>query len=197
MHFGGTRRRIDAPLPPLGAPRKPDVGTNPIFQTVSPRTPVNRPLPWPGPPTRRTILGLRSSDGGDETVATRVLIVEDHSLFAQALELVLGQALADEGGGAEFARAATVADGLRIADREGPFGLAVVDLVLPDGNGADLVRELKAAYPETRVAVLSAVSDLSGSLEAGADDAISKMVPLPEIVARLETLARAGVRPGT
>jgi DNA-binding response OmpR family regulator len=158
---------------------------------------VKRPSPWPGPPTRRTILGLRSSDGGDETVATRVLIVEDHSLFAQALELVLGQALADEGGGAEFARAATVSDGLRIADRDGPFGLAVVDLVLPDGNGADLVRELKAAYPETRVAVLSAVSDLSGSLEAGADDAISKMVPLPEIVARLETLARAGVRPGT
>ena len=42
MHFGGTRRRIDAPLPPLGALRKPDVGPNPIFQTVSPRTRVNR-----------------------------------------------------------------------------------------------------------------------------------------------------------
>jgi hypothetical protein len=38
--------------------------------------------------------------------------VEDHSLFAQALELVLGQRLADEGDGAEFVRAATVADGL-------------------------------------------------------------------------------------
>jgi DNA-binding response OmpR family regulator len=124
--------------------------------------------------------------------------VEDHSLFAQALELVLGQRLADEGEGAEFARAATVADGLRIADRHGPFDLAVVDLVLPDGNGADLVREVKAAYQGTRVAVLSARPDLSGPLEAGADEAISKMVPLPEIVARLEALARAaGGRPGT
>ena len=124
--------------------------------------------------------------------------MEDHSLFAQALELVLGQRLADEGDGAEFARAATVADGLGIADRQGPFDLAVVDLVLPDGNGADLVREVKAAYPGTRVAVLSAVLDLSGSLGAGADEAISKMVPLPEIVARLEALARAaGGRPGT
>jgi DNA-binding response OmpR family regulator len=123
--------------------------------------------------------------------------VEDHSLFAQALELLLGQRLADEGDGAEFARAATVADGLQIADRHGPFDLAVVDLVLPDGNGADLVREVKAAYPGTRVAVLSAVLDLSGSLGAGADEAISKMVPLPEIVARLETLARAGGRPTT
>ncbi len=129
---------------------------------------------------------------------TRVLIVEDHSLFAQALELVLGQRLADEDGdGAEFARAATVADGLRIADRHGPFDLAVVDLVLPDGNGADLVREVKAAYPATRVAVLSAVVDLSGALSAGADEAISKMVPLPEIVARLEALARAGGRQTT
>jgi DNA-binding response OmpR family regulator len=140
----------------------------------------------------------RTTEGG-ETAATRILIVEDHSLFAQALELVLGQRLADEdGGGAEFARAATVADGLRIADRHGPFDLAVVDLILPDGNGADLVRGVKAAYPATRVAVLSAVVDLSGALEAGADDAISKMVPLPEIVARLEGLARnAADRPGT
>jgi DNA-binding response OmpR family regulator len=46
--------------------------------------------------------------------------------------------------------------------------------------------------------VLSARPDLSGALEAGADEAISKMVPLPEIVARLEALARAaGGRPGT
>jgi DNA-binding response OmpR family regulator len=111
---------------------------------------------------------------------------------------VLGQRLADGGGGAEFARAATVADGLEIAGREGPFDLAVVDLILPDGNGADLVREVKAAYPRTRVVVLSAMADLTGSLEAGADDAISKMVPLPEIVARLEGLARnAADRPGT
>jgi DNA-binding response OmpR family regulator len=130
-------------------------------------------------------------------VTTRVLIVEDHGLFAQALELLLGQRLADEGEGAEFARAATVADGLRIADRHGPFDLAVVDLILPDGNGAELVRQVKAAYPATRVAVLSAVVDLSGPLSAGADEAISKMVPLPEIVARLEALARAGGRPGT
>ena len=130
-------------------------------------------------------------------MTTRVLIVEDHGLFAQALELLLGQRLADEGGaGAEFARAATVADGLRIADRHGPFDLAVVDLILPDGNGAELVREVKAAYPETGVAVLSAELDLSGPLSAGADEAISKMVPLPEIVARLEALARAGGRPG-
>ena len=89
-----------------------------------------------------------------------------------------------------------MADGLRIADRHGPFDLAVVDLILPDGNGAELVREVKAAYPATRVAVLSAVVDLSGPLSAGADEAISKMVPLPEIVARLEALARAGGRPG-
>jgi DNA-binding response OmpR family regulator len=124
--------------------------------------------------------------------------VEDHSLFAQALELVLGQRLAVEGEGAEFARAATVADGLEVANRRGPFDLAVVDLVLPDGNGADLVRQVKAAHPETRVAVLSAVVDLSGALSAGADEAISKMVPLPEVFARLEALARAaGGRPTT
>jgi DNA-binding NarL/FixJ family response regulator len=125
--------------------------------------------------------------------APRILIVEDHRLFSQALQLLLGQRLSEEHGeDPEFRLAATLADGLRIADREGPFDVAIVDLMLPDGDGTEVVRAIKASYPRTLVAVLSSVRDLSGALEAGADEALGKAVPLQETIGVLGRLASGG-----
>jgi DNA-binding NarL/FixJ family response regulator len=126
----------------------------------------------------------------------RILIVEDHLFFSEALRMLLGRRLSEEHGEeAEFRLAATLADGLRIADEEGPFDLAIVDLMLPDGDGTEVVREIKASYPKTRVAVLSSVRDLSGALEAGADEALGKAVPLSVIIEALGRLASGGGRP--
>ncbi len=130
--------------------------------------------------------------------APRILIVEDHRFFSEALRLMLGRRLCEEHGeDAEFRVAATVTDGLRIADEERPFDVAIVDLMLPDGDGTEVVRRIKAAYPETRVAVLSSVLDLSGALEAGADEALGKAVPLQETIEVLGRLASGGGRPAT
>jgi DNA-binding NarL/FixJ family response regulator len=130
--------------------------------------------------------------------APRILIVEDHRFFSEALRMLLGRLLSEEHGEeAEFRLAATLADGLRIADAEGPFDLAIVDLNLPDGDGTDVVRKIKAAYPKTRVAVLSSVRDLSGALEAGADEALGKAVPVSVIIEALGRLASGGGRPAT
>ena len=130
--------------------------------------------------------------------APRILIVEDHRFFSEALRLMLGRRLSEEHGeDAEFRLAATVTDGLRIADEEGPFDVAVVDLTLPDGDGTEVVRRIKAAYPRTRVAVLSAMLDVSGALEAGADEALGKAVPLQETIEVLGRLASGGGRPAT
>jgi len=127
--------------------------------------------------------------------APRILIVEDHRFFSEALRLMLGRRLSEEHGeDAEFRLAATLADGLRIADEERPFDVAIVDLMLPDGDGTEVVRRIKAAYPRTRVAVLSSVLDISGALEAGADEALGKAVPLQEVLGRL---ASGGGRPAT
>ena len=132
---------------------------------------------------------------GDRTAVTRILIVEDHRFFSEALRLVLGQRLAGESGEApEYRLAPTVADGLRIADEDGPFDVAIVDLMLPDGDGTEVVRRVKAAYPQTRVAVLSSVRDLSGALEAGADEAMGKGTPLLEIIESLVRLVKGGGR---
>ena len=130
--------------------------------------------------------------------APRVLIVEDHRFFSEALRMLLGQRLSEEHGEeAEFRLAATLADGLRIADEEGPFDVAIVDLMLPDGNGAEVVRKIKASYPETKVAVLSSVRDLSGALEAGADEALGKAIPLRETIEVLARLVSGGGHPAT
>ena len=123
----------------------------------------------------------------------RILIVEDHVFFSGALELVLGRRIFEENGEPPaFRRAVTVAEGLGLVQEDGPFDLAIVDLMLPDGDGADVVRKIKASNPETRVAVLSSALDLSGSLEAGADEVIGKMEDLQETVATLARLASGG-----
>jgi DNA-binding response OmpR family regulator len=116
---------------------------------------------------------------------TRVLIVDDHRSFADALELVLRSTLA---GSPRCSCAASVAEGLRLVSEEGPFDLAVVDLILPDGDGTKVVREIKTQTPGTPVAVVSASEDLSEALAAGADEAISKRTGLAEIVASLARL---------
>ena len=126
---------------------------------------------------------------------TKILIVEDHTFFSDALELVLGRRIAQESGEVPaFRRAASVAEGLRLADEGLPFDLAVVDLMLPDGHGAEVVREIKGTCPETRVAVLSSVLDLSEAFAAGADEVIGKAEDLREIVATLARLATGGAR---
>src|SRR3712207_5682343 len=130
----------------------------------------------------------------------RILMVEDHRAFSQALELLLGQGLSkfDPAGVLPtFSVAPTLAEGLRLASEEGPFDVAVVDLMLPDGDGTDVVRQIKSASPETRVVVLSSSWDLSGALEAGADEVIGKMENLQETVATLARLTKGVEKPAT
>jgi len=117
---------------------------------------------------------------------TYVLIVDDHKSFAEALQLVLHSKLA---GSPKFVRASTVAEGLRLVSEEGAFDMAVIDLILPDGDGTMVVREIKSQSPGTPVAVVSASKDLSEPLAAGADAAISKETSFAEIVASLARLA--------
>lgn len=63
---------------------------------------------------------------------------------------------------------------------------------MPDGDDAEVLGEIRAAYPRTRVAVLSAVSDLSGAPRAGADRTIGKERPLDEIISHPACLAGVG-----
>jgi DNA-binding NarL/FixJ family response regulator len=116
----------------------------------------------------------------------RVLLVDDHAIFTQAMRLVVGTTGTMEVVGA----VGTLAEGreLVFSEATGDLDLVVVDLRLPDGHGAELVAEIKTRRPELPVVVLSAEDDLSDALEAGADEAMNKSKPLPEIVATLQRI---------
>ncbi len=112
----------------------------------------------------------------------RMMIVEDHSAFAQALELVLGEET-------EVVLARTVEEGRALIGGGEPFDVVVLDLALPDGEGTDLVPDIRQRQPQTRVAVLSARDDISEvASKAGADVAIPKETPLPDIISTLRRL---------
>ena len=124
---------------------------------------------------------------------TKILMVEDHAFFSETLAFLLERQFSEGPlGQASFHRTNTLKEGLRLVAEAGPFGLAIIDLMLPDGDGTEVVREIKASCPETPVAVLSSIEDLSGAPEAGADKAISKSIHLQEIVAILEQLVWRG-----
>jgi DNA-binding NarL/FixJ family response regulator len=113
----------------------------------------------------------------------RMMIVEDHSAFAQALELVLGP-------GTRISLARTLEEGRALIQTGEPFDVVVLDLSLPDGQGTELVPEIRKRHPRTRVVVLSAREDVGEvASEAGADAAIPKDTPLPEIISSLKRVA--------
>jgi DNA-binding NarL/FixJ family response regulator len=113
----------------------------------------------------------------------RMMIVEDHSAFAQALGLVLGA-------NTQISHARTLREGRTLLRNGEPFDLVVLDLSLPDGVGTELVPEIKDRDPRTSVVVLSAREDIAEvASEAGADAAIPKETPLPDIIATLRSLA--------
>ena len=116
----------------------------------------------------------------------RVMIVEDHSAFAQALELVLGQV-----DGTEVVLARTLEEGRSMIGDGEPLDLVVLDLTLPDGEGTEIIAEIRQDHPETPVAVLSARDDVDeAASKAGADAAISKDTPLPDIISSLRRLVK-------
>ena len=118
----------------------------------------------------------------------RVLVVDDEPQIVRALKVVLREA------GFEAVPASTAAEALDQAAVRPPEA-AIVDLVLPDGDGVEVTRRLRE-WSEMPILVLSAVGDEDQkvrALEAGADDYITKPFGARELVARLQAaLRRAG-----
>ena len=82
---------------------------------------------------------------------------------------------------------------------EAAFDLLLLDLVLPDGHGLDILKALRAAKPTVPVIVLTALGqeqDRVRGLKAGADDYVVKPFSVKELLARVEAvLRRSPARP--
>jgi DNA-binding response OmpR family regulator len=114
----------------------------------------------------------------------RVLIVEDEPAIAESLDYALRRE------GFHTQTAATYAQAN--AELEWPT-LIILDLMLPDGNGRDLIRTLRATAKPTSVIVLSSresEADRVSALEDGADDYVTKPFSPREIVARVRAVLR-------
>ena len=114
-----------------------------------------------------------------------VLVVDDEPQILRALQTSL------RGAGYEVATAATAGEALTTAAVRPPDAV-ILDLVLPDGSGTDVCRELRT-WSSAPVLVLSVVGEESekvAALDAGADDYVQKPFGIDELLARLRALLR-------
>ena len=115
-------------------------------------------------------------------------MVEDEPRMAS----VIRRSLTREGLVADVAGRAQEARFMALA---APYDAIVLDVMLPDGSGFDLCRELRAQGVWSPVLMLTArdaVSDRVAGLDSGADDYLVKPFAIAELLARLRSLARRG-----
>ena len=114
----------------------------------------------------------------------RVLVVEDSPLLGQFLERGLKQ----EGHAPMLVRTLAEAD---LALEEGDFDAMIVDRNLPDGDGLQLLREMREQDSKVLVIVLTGMNEPADRLEGlrdGADDYLGKPFTFEELMLRLNRL---------
>lgn len=119
----------------------------------------------------------------------RVLVIEDDIEHAEFIQKVLGEA------GHEVETAEDGVDGLTRA-RASAYDALVVDRMLPEKPGLQLVEEFRNGGGTTPALFLSALSDVDNRVEGlkvGADDYLAKPFAPEELVARVEALGRRQV----
>ncbi len=115
----------------------------------------------------------------------RVLVCDDEHQILRALRVILRDA------GYEALPAATMEEALDVAAVHRPDA-AIIDLVLPDGDGVELCRRLRE-WTDIPVIVLSAIDEEDAkvrALSAGADDYVTKPFGPRELIARLQANIR-------
>jgi two-component system, OmpR family, KDP operon response regulator KdpE len=120
----------------------------------------------------------------------RVLVCDDETQILRALRVILRDA------GFEVTTAQTAQEALDAAALQ-PLDAAILDLILPDGNGVEVCRSIRE-WSQMPILVLSAVGEEQEkvrALDAGADDYVTKPFGPGELIARLNAALRRAGRP--
>ncbi len=116
----------------------------------------------------------------------RVLLIEDDLTAARGLSLML------KSGGAVVDQADTGEEALELA-RHYDYDVVILDLMLPDIEGYEVVRRMRAARIETPVLIVSGLSRPQAKVKGlgmGADDFITKPFDKAELLARMQAVVR-------
>lgn len=127
----------------------------------------------------------RCGHGSYASPSRRILLVENHASFRQALAFTLDEEPEFEVVG----QAGSMAEVRRMPGEA--VDVAVVDLGLPDGDRTEIIPDLRASNPEVVVLVLTASidqTDTARAVEADAAEATSKAADLDEIITAIKLL---------
>jgi two-component system, OmpR family, KDP operon response regulator KdpE len=118
-------------------------------------------------------------------VSGRILVVDDEPQILRALRASL------RGAGYDVETAETAEAALTAAAIGAPDAV-ILDLVLPDGRGTDVCRELRtwSSVPVIILSVVGEESEKVAALDAGADDYVTKPFGIDELLARLRAAMR-------
>ncbi|NYJ73290.1 MULTISPECIES: response regulator transcription factor [Allobranchiibius] len=129
---------------------------------------------------------LKHTDGSN----VRVLVVDDESNLTELLSMALRYE------GWDIKSAGTGSSAVRVAKEFKP-DTVVLDMMLPDFDGMEVLRRLRDDDPTLPVLFLTArdaVEDRIAGLTAGGDDYVTKPFSLEEVVARVRALLRRSVQ---
>ena len=122
----------------------------------------------------------------DLAMRTRIMLVDDHADFRHLMTAMLGRQADLE----VVAQAGSLAEARSHAARV-RCDVVVLDLGLPDGNGVDLIGDVREFNADAAVLILSASlhpTNLQRATEAGADEILDKMATPGEIVGTIRRL---------
>jgi two-component system, NarL family, response regulator DevR len=131
---------------------------------------------------------------GGVPAPVRVFLVDDHEVVRRGV----AEVLEEDPGITVAGEAGSVAEALTRVPAVRP-DVVVVDMRLPDGDGADVVRQLRARLPDVRFLVLSSYTDdeaIAAAFAAGAAGYLVKQVRGADLVSAVRTVAAGGTLAG-
>ena len=120
---------------------------------------------------------------------TRIMLVDDHPDFRDLMVTLLE----NQPDLVVVAQAGTMAEA-RSQAATSSFDVVVLDLGLPDGNGADLIGELRETNPAGAVLIMSASlhpTNIERAMREGADEVLDKLSSPAEVVGTVRRLGKA------